>query len=71
MEWVQRRDTKISEQHFPYEDTVREMGLFSLEMRRLWGKLIASFQCLKGGYEKEGERLFIQADSDRTRDNGF
>ncbi|KAF4794093.1 hypothetical protein TURU_105121 [Turdus rufiventris] len=71
LEWVQRRDTKVSEQRLPYKDRLRQLGLFSLELRRLWGKPIASFQCPKGGYEKEGGELFIQADSDRARDNGF
>ena len=30
-----------------------------------------AFQYLKGAYKQEGERLFMRADSDRTRGNGF
>jgi len=41
------------------------MGLFSLEKRRLSGGLIVAFQCLKGAYKQERERLFTRVDSDR------
>ena len=58
-------------EHLSYEDRLRELGLFSLEKRRLCGDLLAAFQNLKGAYKKDGDKFFSKACCGRTRSNGF
>jgi len=40
--------------HHSYENGLRELGVFSLEKRRLWGDLIAAFENMQGAYRQEG-----------------
>ncbi|KAK4822173.1 hypothetical protein QYF61_010721 [Mycteria americana] len=69
LEQVQRRATKMVRglKHLSYVDKLRELGLFSLEKRRLQEDLIEDFLYVKGAYKKDGEKLSTKACSDRTR----
>ncbi|KFQ23661.1 hypothetical protein N331_04690, partial [Merops nubicus] len=73
LERVQRRATKTIRGlgQLSYEDRLRELGLFSLEKRRLQGHLITTFQYLKEAYRKASEGLFTRVCRDKTRGNGF
>jgi len=50
LQWVQRRatDTIRGLEPLSYEDKLNEVGLFSLEKRKLLGNFIIAFQYLKG-----------------------
>jgi len=41
-------------EHLSYEDRLRELGLFSLEKRRLWGDLTVTFSDQRGPIGKVG-----------------
>ncbi|PKU40357.1 hypothetical protein llap_9343 [Limosa lapponica baueri] len=56
-------------EHLCYEDKLRELGLFSLEKRRLQGDLVGQY--LKVIYKKAGEGLFTRQCSNRMRGNSF
>jgi len=58
-------------EYLSYEDRLRQLGLFSLEKRRLRGDLKAAFQYLKGAYRKDGEGLFTRVCSDRIKEGRY
>ncbi|GAB0186081.1 mitochondrial enolase superfamily member 1 [Grus japonensis] len=71
LERVPRRATRMIKGlgSLPYEGRLRELGLLSLEKRRLKGDLITMFQYLKGGY-KDGDSLFTRIHMETMKGNG-
>ncbi|KAK4829710.1 hypothetical protein QYF61_006085 [Mycteria americana] len=73
LEQIERRVKEMIRgvERLSYEERLRELGLFSLEKRRLWGDFIAAFQYLKETYKKDEDRHFGRAWCGKTMGNGF
>ncbi|GAB0180916.1 hypothetical protein GRJ2_000556900 [Grus japonensis] len=69
LERVQRRATKMIKGlgSLPYEESLRQLGLFSLEKRRLRGDPITIVQYFKGGSKNS---LFTRSHMEKVKVNG-
>ena len=57
-------------EYLPYEERLGDMGLFSLEKRRLRGDLINVYKYLRCRRQMDQARLFSVVRGSRTRGNG-
>ena len=72
-EQVQRRAIRLVKglENMPYEEQMKDFGLFSLGKSTLMGDLIAAFIYLKCDFSKSGIGLFSLVTGDRMRGSGL
>ena len=73
LERVQRRLTRRIRglETKPYEERLKELGVFSLEKRRQRGDMISPFKHLKGSHSEKGQDLFSVIPECRMCNNGL
>ena len=54
-------------EHLPYEERLSDLGLFSLEKRRLRGDLINVYKYLRCGRQRDKARFFSMVRGNKTR----
>ena len=72
LERVQRRATHMIQglEGRPYEERMRDLGLFSLEKRRLRWDLVAVYNFIRWVHQDLGGHLFTRTPQGKTRFNG-
>ena len=72
LERVQQKATEMTEglEHLSHEERLSNLGLLSLEKRRLKEDLISVYKCVRCRRQRDEARLFSAACGNRTRENG-
>lgn len=64
---VQRRTRRVRDvENLTYERSFQELGLFSLDTKRLWGEVITVFKYVKGRCEGEKNQMFSIPTKEKT-----
>ena len=73
IEGIQRRFTRLipGMSGLSYEERLSRLGLYSLEFRRVRGKLIETYKILTGLDRIDSERMFPMVGESRTRSHSL